>query len=155
MAKKFKFRWLLLALLLVGIAYGVGSYTETVVVGPRSGVRKLTLAWTSDFSGDVNTTTSTKFDDGEILRVVTIPGTSSSQPTDDYDVTIEDSDDADILLGAGANRDQTVTEQIVPILNNGSATLSNFGRMFCIGPLELKVANAGSTNTGSVIIYWR
>lgn len=45
--------------------------------------------------------------------MVTDPG--STAPTDNYDITIEDSDGVDVLGGAGANRDAANTERVMPL----------------------------------------
>ena len=133
-----------------------GSIVETLTKDPRTGIRKLDLAWTSHSSnGTVSGTDTTLFDGGEILRVVTVPGTSTPQPDDNYDITLLDPDGADVLLGRGANRDEANTEQIVPIMDDGQGTPQYFGRVFAIGPLELNIATAGNSKEGQVIIYWR
>jgi hypothetical protein len=58
-----------------------------------SAITKYNVVWTSDASGDVNTTT---FDmkSGTIISVEFIPGTGGLQPTDLYDVDARDEPDA-------------------------------------------------------------
>jgi hypothetical protein len=132
-----------------------GSITETYKTDPRTGIRKVTLDWTADGSGNVSGINTTQFDAGEIMRVVFIPDGGGTQPDADYDVTLEDPDNVDVLLGRGVDRSQTATEQVIPILDDGQATAQYFGRPVAIGPLELTVAGAGASNGGTVIIYWK
>lgn len=49
---------------------------------------------------------------GEIRRIVTDPGTTA--PTDDWDFVLNDALGADATAGAGADRDEAVSESIVP-----------------------------------------
>lgn len=149
---------ILLVLIFTSVVTGVGSFTEVLTLSSRrSGIRKLTLSWVATVTGAVDTATTTLFDGGEILRVVFIPGTATVFPTDQYDVTIEDTDDVDVLNNMGINLSSVTTQQFVPLLISSNTATGGYAGMFCVGPLELKVANAGTagTGTGRVIIYWR
>lgn len=57
--------------------------------------------------------------EGRLLKLVTNPG--AVQPTDNYDVTLEDQHGHDVLEGVGANRDTLNTEE-VPIVYSGTGT---------------------------------
>lgn len=111
-------------------------------------LRKVQWAWTSHTDGTiVDSTTagqvnkSTYKYTGEIVRLVTDPG--SPAPTDNYDVTILDDDGYDVLMGGGANRDTANTEQVLA---------TSLG--VCIdSQLRLNIAAAGSGTKGVVIIY--
>ena len=131
----------------------VGSITETLTPDRTYGIRELSLAWTSHTDGAVSGIYTAKFSEGEILKVAFVPG--STTPTDQYDVTVLDPNSIDILLGRGANRSNSATQIVVPILNDGQTTPQYHGRNFAIGPLQLVVANAGSQKTGKVIITFR
>ncbi len=109
-----------------------------VVQGDKSArIVKSTMTWTSS---DTGAATGTAYIDGAIVRVVTNPG--GTAPTDDYDLTIIDSDGVDLLAGEGANRDTSTSEQIFPTntpFHNGIVTVT--------------IANAGDTKDGVVSIY--
>lgn len=111
------------------------------ISGPES-VQKVAWAWTSSAGGAATEATSVDLH-GDILGVAFIPGTSGEQPTDNYDVTITDSDGHDVLLGQGAN------------LSNAAAVYK--ARTVVAGVassiLTLNVTNAGSAKTGAVILW--
>ena len=110
-------------------------------------VKKIKWAWTSAADGTVGaaavSSTTTNAYSGECLRLITDPGATA--PTDDYDVVINDADGVDVLIGAGANRDATATEQVIA---------SSLG---CVAndTLTLLVTNAGSGKTGTTYLYIR
>lgn len=112
-------------------------------------VKKITWAWTAHTDGKVATATAnaatTKTYNGEIVRLVTVPGTGADQPDDDYDVMVYDGDGVDVLLGAGANRDETNTEQVAA---------SSLG-VVANDKLTLYVEGAGSGLKGTVYLYIR
>lgn len=110
-------------------------------------VKKVKFAWTSGTGGDVGaaTKTSTNVFSGSIERLVTVPGTAGDQPTNLYDIVINDDDGNDVLMGAGANRSNAATEQVLA---------SSLG---CIAndKLNLSITAAGDTKKGTVYVYIR
>lgn len=112
-------------------------------------VKKIKWVWVSAADGTVGAalvdTATTEVYNGECLRLITVPATAGSQPDDNYDVTITDGDGVDVLIGAGANRDEAVTEQVIA---------SSLG---CVAndTLTLNVAGAGSGLGGTVYLYIR
>ena len=128
------------------------SVTITEYNGPDNpefnGVQKVKWVWVSSTAGTVVTSTAaglnpttTHYYTGEITRLITNP--SSTAPTDNYDITILDSDGYDVLMGGGANRHTSTTQQVLA---------SSLG-MCQYTPLTLKVENAGSNKGGEVIVY--
>lgn len=114
------------------------------------GIQKIVWEWTSTDGGAVaasttdgeNPTTEGKYT-GKLIRLITDPGDSGDAPTDNYDVTILDSDGYDVLMGAGADRDTANTEQVL------EASLG-----ICLySTLSLRVSTAGDANKGKVILY--
>ncbi len=107
------------------------------------GLTKITLTWTSDSSGDATLVFQMQ---GAIVRMATNPG--STAPTDDYDITLVDADGIDLLAGEGADRDTTVSEQVIPT-----------NTPFHYGDVTFTVANAGDTKDGVCVLYlawnWR
>lgn len=72
---------------------------------------------------------------GRIVGFITNPGVAA--PTDNYDITLLNSDGVDVLAAAGVDRDTLNSEQVnpaVPIPVDGT--------------LELVIANAGSGKNG-------
>lgn len=109
---------------------------------------KIKWAWTTDgaagaivdstTAGEVNTTTA-KYT-GVVMRLVTDP---VDGPTASYDIVIKDEDGADVLLGNGADRHTTTTEDG---FNAPYATIYD-------SKLSLNVANAGNTKSGITYLY--
>jgi len=115
-------------------------------------VSKVTLDWTSDASGDVSGT-HTVYLSGQIERVCFIPDSGGTQPTDQYDVTLEDDNGLDVLQGLGANLSNATATDVVPVVTDGNA--GNASPTAIDDKLELKVANAGNAKGGKVILYIR
>lgn len=119
----------------------------TITEETYGSVKKVKWAWTSAADGTVGaaavSSTTTNAYNGEIIRLVTDPGATA--PTDDYDIVVNDGDTTDVLMGAGANRDTTNTEQVLA---------SSLG---CVAndTLTLLVTNAGDSKTGTVYLYIR
>lgn len=119
----------------------------TITEETLGSVKKIKWAWTSAADGSVGaaavSSTTTGVYNGECLRLITDPGATA--PTDNYDVVINDGDGVDVLIGAGANRDTSTTEQVIA---------SSLG---CVAndTLTLLVTNAGDSKTGVVYLYIR
>lgn len=106
---------------------------------------KVTWAWTADASGDVSSE-GTFSADGYLVQVDFIPGTAA----DDYDVTLLDSEDKDILRGDGANQQ-----------NAAGNTYDTKYRMFTMvdgnyffgisDSLTPTIANGGNLGTGTIV----
>jgi len=124
------------------------SYSETRTV------KKVTFDWLSDASGNVSGT-HTKHLSGEILRVVFIPDSGGTQPTDLYDVTLEDDSGMDVLAGQGANLSNASTTNVTPGVPFKDGATTSVSKMVVDDLLELKVSNAGNAKGGQVILYIR
>jgi hypothetical protein len=107
-------------------------------------VKKVKFVWVSAADGSASGATTYPYS-GEILRLVTVPAGAPSVPTDNYDVTVTDEDGTDVLMGAGANRDEANTEQVLA---------SSLG---CVAndKLTINVTNAGDTKGGTLYLYIR
>lgn len=115
-------------------------------------VGKVTWKWTSDSTGGTVSVKSNEPIYGEVLRIVTNPG--STAPTVNYDVTILDEDSVDIALGTLANRHNSNTETVYPTVA-GSAANSTDVQFAVAGYITLTIANAGNSKIGKVTIYLR
>lgn len=105
-------------------------------------VKKIKFAWTSAADGTASGATPNVYD-GQALMLVTDPD-GTDAPTDNYDITITDSDGVDVLAGVGADRDTAVTEYVVA--NLGAVAKSK---------LTINVANAGAAKKGIAYLYIR
>lgn len=124
-----------------------GTLTLASKYVPGSRIVKHTMTWTS--SADGNVTVTIPQITGEILRVVTNPG--STAPSDNYDITLNDEDGLDSLAGGGGNRDTANTEHFAPFVGDGTSTTS----MTVAGDLSFAITNAGATKGGALILYVR
>ena len=106
-------------------------------------MKKIKWTWTSDTSGDAAGATTTEAYNGKIQGLTTVPSTTT--PTDNYDVEILDEDGVDVLMGGGADRDQTTTEYV---LATSLGAVAN-------DKMYLSVSNAGDTKAGAVYLYLR
>lgn len=114
----------------------------TITEENQTHVKKVKFVWVSAADGSAAGKTTGVYS-GEIIRLVTIPAGTTSAPTDNYGVAVNDDDNTDVLMGAGANRDATATEQVLA---------SSLG---CVAndQLTLAISSAGDTKGGTVIVY--
>ena len=123
---------------------GTVTLTEEIF----NSIKKIKFDWISvSGGGDAGkaTKTTTGVYTGEIIRLVTDPGAAPNAPSDNYNVLVNDEDGNDVLMGAGAARDEANTEQILA---------SSLG---CVAndKLSLSINSAGNAKQGSVILYIR
>lgn len=113
-------------------------------------VRKITFAWTTNATGAAEIQTG--LISGNVVRACFIPGSGSSQPTNNYDVIIEDEDGIDVLQGTGANLGNINATDVFPALTNG--TNGNSIPPAVDSKLTLLVINAGNAKSGTTILYY-
>lgn len=135
---------------------GTLSVTSSQVAGGGN-VFKHSVAWTSDASGNVNTTTFT-MGSGSIVVVEFIPGSGGTQPTDLYDVDLLDANGTSMFndgTGAsiGANLSNTVASHKAALIVGTNSTPTYVRTWLHGGDYQLTVANAGNAKTGTVNIY--
>lgn len=133
---------------------GTVSFTDQNFTDKASRpVRKFSINWTSDASGDVSGT-QTAYLSGVIARVAFVPGSGGSAPTNLYDVTLLDESGLDVLAGQGANL-TTSASAVVPGVPLKDGTTTSVHPCHIDDKLELRVANAGNAKSGTVILYLR
>ncbi len=136
-------------------ATGTLAVTDVVPLQvPHLPVQKVTLAWTSDASGNVDQTTPAAYG-GEILRVVFVPGTGGNQPSNNYTVTLLDAQGLDLLSGQGASLSNTTTTEICPTVPAKDGTTTSTTTRGFYDRLELVVSGGGNAKQGSLILYLR
>ena len=118
----------------------------SIVEETYGSVKKIAFSWTSGTGAEEGTasgTTSSAYN-GEIVRLVTNPDNVDA-PDNQYDVVINDEDENDVLMGAGADRSNVNTEQVLA---------SSLG---CVAndKLSISITNAGAANKGLTYLYIR
>ena len=106
-------------------------------------ISKITFTWLSSDGGAADGVTTFAYT-GKLVRVVQIPDAAGTQPTDQYDMTILDTDSADVLAGLGANISNAAITQTVTPVTLGCVVESK---------LTLGVTNAGDAKGGKTIVY--
>lgn len=127
------------------------TVTSSGVTG-GAGVRKYSVAWTSDAAGAVSGTTF-EMPPGTVVAVTTTPGSGGTQPSDLYDLTVLCSTHGtDVLNGEGANLSNATSAHKVPFIGNSGGT--SFVRQWLHGgDYQPVIANAGNAKTGSFDVY--
>jgi hypothetical protein len=116
-------------------------------------IKKLTLDWLSDGSGDVTGSTDAVIE-GVIIRASFTPDGGATAPSDLYDVYIyEYGTTIDLLGGAGVDLSNTTAETVIPLIPDKDALLA-------MGPaianrLTYVVDNAGAAKGGIIDLYYR
>jgi hypothetical protein len=127
------------------------SYSPVYSSEGNTNMATLSFAWTTTSAGAASTTTSTSDTDliaGKYVTLVVTDPDGTSAPTDDYDITIKDTNGVDIVGGALANRDTANTEQTMPAILTGLY----FPRPVATA-LTFAVAAAGSGKSGITLMY--
>ena len=124
--------------------------TVTTTEQTFSSMKKVKFEWTSSTGGDATDTTTSSYD-GIVYKIIIAPGSSDSTPSANYDVAVNDSDGYDILNGLGDNSSTGTT------VHYGTSTGGSAKTPLTAvsSTLSLAVSNAGSANTGEVIVYVR
>lgn len=136
----------LLAASLPGLA--AESVTQTWI-NCTAKVECLTFAWQADSNGALTATASNRSIDGYIIQIVTNPGDTA--PTDNYNITLNNSDGADVCGTVLANRDTANSEIALPKPDG-----TNFADAWISGILTLAVTgNSVDSATGTVKVYIR
>lgn len=105
-------------------------------------VKKAAFTWLSAAGGAADGATVEAYN-GEILRAVFIPDGGGTQPSDLYDVALNDDDGVNVLGGEAGDLSNAVIEQL---RNMGAVANSK---------LTLAVTNGGNAKGGKVIVYIR
>lgn len=147
MIKRIFILTIVLFLLIPAYAFSAGTVTQAWTQCTKN-VECLAYTWTADASAaTVPATASNKSIDGYVIQVVTNPG--STAPTDDYDITLTNSDGADVMGGALANRDTANSEIAIPKVDG-----TNYADAWVSGTLTLNISNNSvNSATGVVRVY--
>lgn len=91
--------------------------TTTQVGSIASGITKYSIAWTSDASGNVNTS-SFAIRHGHIMQVKFAPGVGVSA---NYGATLPDADGVDLFAGKGTSLSASAASIIAPVIGTTSS----------------------------------
>lgn len=107
-------------------------------------VKRLVFAWTSDADGDASIETTEVYD-GKLIGAVFVPGSDTAQPTNEYNVALNDSTGLDLLAAQGAD------------LSNSAGSIAVEAELLAAAGdrLTLVVSDAGDTKSGQVIVWIR
>lgn len=122
-----------------------GSITVTNA-DAGSGVTKYSIAWTSDASGAVSGD-NFEIRRGRLLQAKFVPGTTTAQPTDLYDVVVRDADGADVLQGQGANLSNSIPSYVSAAWGSGAPLYLEGQALYPV------VAGAGNAKSGTIILF--
>ena len=124
------------------MATGTVTVTEKLTT---STVKSVVWNWLSTAAGAASETTTAAVD-GLIEYVVFVPDGGGTQPTDQYDITITDSNSVDVLGGLGANLSNAAN--VYKARKDGLGAVAG-------STLTLNVTNAGNAKGGIVVLYFR
>lgn len=148
--------------------FAATSGTVTIGGGTQSGALQVyTIDWTSNSDGIAYGNGDNKglSFTGQVIKVVTDPG--STAPTDNYDIELLDEDGYDVLLNVGADRDTANTEALgfavgqydgftttaqTSITVDTSTTFYPFP-VITSGKLYTQITNAGDSKVGEIKLY--
>lgn len=121
----------------------------------KSGVTKYSVLWTSDASGNVNSSTfAMKM--GTMIAVEFVPGAGALAPTDLYDVDLLDEEGVTMFdngggTSIGSNLSSALGSHHVPLVGLIGVTI--YRRWHHGGLVQPTVAAAGDSNSGTINIY--
>lgn len=120
---------------------GTVTTTEETV----GSIKKITFTWLSSAGGAADATTTGAYN-GEILACYQIPDGGGTQPTNLYDVVVNDGNSVDVLFTLGANLSNAANT--LKLLKDGLGCVAN-------DTLTLAVTNAGAAKGGKTILFIR
>lgn len=127
-------------------AFAAGTCPETSgEISP--GVRYIAFTCTADaVDNTFPAVTTLRNIEGYIFMVITNPGAPAL--TDDYDITLTDTDGLEVTGGLLANRDQAVTELVIPKVD---LVAGLYGPRYVKGKVGLEISN-NAVAGGKVVI---
>jgi len=120
--------------------------TVTITEKVFSSVKKITFDWTATAACGEATATTTKYYDGDVLRIVCMTGASCG-----YGITVSDSDGVDLLGSQGVAVPDTGYDF-------GTSTGSSFPgpRLSAVsGKISMEVTGSCGEGTGETVVYVR
>jgi hypothetical protein len=135
------------------------TYDDGYNQGQMGRIRKVIIDFLTDDSAGTATVTTRNIS-GELIKIVTDPG--SPAPTANYDVVLTDDEGVDlsvhmddVAIAALIARHTTNTEETYLPLEDTAGTARIAAWPVICGPLTVSLANAGNAKATQVIIYYR
>ena len=129
---------------------GTITITRQSVPAMRGRLTEVTVAWTSNSSGDVSGTLPLR---GLLAWKKSVPGVSSDQPTDLYDETLTDPDGTIDLLNLGTTDIGSNLSNVTPTLKEFLNAAGSPCYMPVNGDCTFVIANAGNAKSGQTKFY--
>ena len=138
-------------------AYDAGLSTQQV----RGGIGQIQCTWVSDSSAGTASGTTVKIV-GRLVKVVTVPGTGGTEPTNNYTVTITDGNGLNVLGSCdktlASNQNQAPTggaqETYLLVSSYDTSPLGLAVHPVVCDLLTIAVSGAGNSKTGQVFLYY-
>lgn len=115
---------------------------QSTLPAGMAGIVEIAWTTTADGAGTITSEATPALPMGFVTGVTTDPG--SPAPTDNWDLTISNTSSADVLLGAGADRDTANTEIAFPTFNGVPVWVPFKG--------ALTFAGANNSVSGAIIV---
>jgi hypothetical protein len=144
--KRLLFWFMSLWLVLLVVLHAEGTVVESKAASGY--INKYTLEWTASTNGIVSQAT-TFYVRGEIARV-SLNGTSTGAT---YSLTLKDLSGVDVLAGLGVGVSTSAVSSVVPGIKITDSVTTNVVPIVVNDLLTLGVTVAGSSKTGTVILY--
>lgn len=128
-------------------------------VGGRGGIRRVLIDFTTDDTTGSVACTTQKIS-GELIKIVTDPG--SSAPDANWDVVLTDDEGVDLSIHMDdvaiaaliARHTTTTLETYLPLEDTAGTARIGAWPVVC-SPITVTVNNAGNSKTGQIILYYR
>lgn len=125
-------------------------------LGRPGRIQRVIASWVSDDAAGTASGTSRKLC-GRLIKAMNAPSAAGVQPTDNYDITITDSDSVNILSGSLPTLDNisnaSKTERYFFVKNTDAAPLSTSTAPLVSSALTIAVAAAGNSKQGAITLY--
>jgi len=133
---------------LSSVTSGTATYTQTYQNSNMLLYKVTCNATTTGISGTL------PYIEGELAKVVIIPGTSTAQPSEGFDVAMysDSTGNDDILNQAGDNLTSTSIKKFVPLLNDGTTTATGLRTPLADRP-RIVGTNVGNGKSFRVDLY--
>ena len=133
------------------------SYDEgTDRLGQHCNCKKVTFNWTSTAGGAASDISAKIV--GRIIKAEVVPGTGGVQPTNNYTISITDTNSFDIIANCKATlatNSNTTNSEVYFFLKDTSGTpvTQAFSPVVC-DQLTITVGSAGNAKQGSITLYY-
>ena len=117
--------------------------TVTVTYKRHESIKAAFITWLSSAGGAADGEFNM---DGHILRIVTNPD-GTDVPSALWDCLLNDVDGFDLAQTLLLNRSDTLTENVVPLINTQLVAYA--------GLVTVAITNAGNAKRGTITVYWR